>query len=339
MRTFLSLSGLAALLSAAVVAAPAPAGAAEPAPTPDCGVMATDKAGDNVNATTQQQAPPNTDVTQVFFRHTIKDGKPRVTANIRVAELTKAIQAPYTAHQYILDFTINKQPKLVAAIIDRAGGVSYYYGHPRAITDTDPAPSFEGYTTGALYEGKDGIVEIEVPLEAWKVPAGAAISALTFEVRQPVGRTSQVIPAPIVYVSPIADDGAGKGSFAIAPCATPGTPTPAAPITAPVDAGTPPPAAAPKLTVTAPKLVARKVSKARRFSVKLSSSAPLTGVVGQLKAGSRVLAAGKLASLGSSGAMTLKLTKKLKRGTYTLAFSGRDAAGQTAAAAVAVKVR
>lgn len=333
----LRVSCLIAGLLAACVALAAPARGAEPPPTADCGVTATDRAGDNVNQTTNQQGTPNTDVKEVFFRYAVKDGKPALTANIRVAELDTTVQAPYTAHWYQLEFTVNKKPKLLAAVIDAAGLVSFYYGHPREITDTDPSPSYEGDTTGRLYEGPDGVIEIDMPIEAMEL-AGGAISGLTFEVRQAVGRTSVTIPAPIIFVAPIVDDGSGKGAFPVAPCAKPDVPTTAAPVVpAPVAPVTETAKAAPELRVTAPRVKALR--KGRSFAVALQSTAPLSAVTAQLRKGRTVLAQGKLARLASKGSVRLKARRAVRKGTYQLLVTAKAADGTALSRAVAVRVR
>jgi methionine-rich copper-binding protein CopC len=314
------------LLTMMLAAAVAFSGPAAAAPTADCGNTAKDPAGDNQNQTTGGETTPSLDLTEFFWRFT--GGK--VTANLRVAELTTAVQAPYTAHAYTIEFTVNKEPRLLTAVIDQAGQVGYQYGHPREIDSTDPAPSYEGDTTGTLHEGKDGVIEIEVP-DAFK-PVGATFGAATIEARQYAGRTAVGIPAPLIFVAPIADTMGGKSGFVGAPCAAPGTPT----VTVPIATAAPlPAAAAPKLTVTAPKLVAKKVAKAKGFSVKLSTTAPLTAVTAQLKKGSKVVGKGSLKSLTGSGTLKVKVAKKLKKGTYTLAFTA--AGGLKTAVAVKVK--
>jgi hypothetical protein len=331
------------LLGAAVlgsaVALTGPAGAAPAMPEPTCGPGSADKAGDNTNATTMQQGSPNTDLLQFFWRYSVEGGKPKVTANLRVAELDKTVQAPYTAHGYTIDFTVGKEPRLLAAYIDQAGQVSYQYGHPRETTSTDPTPSYEGDTTGALYEGKNGIIEIELPIEAMKA-AGQTLGSATIEARQYEGRTSVPIPAPVVFVAPIADDMSAKGGFVVAPCAVPAVPVTAGPslpaATVPGAGAAPAPL---KLEVTVPALKAKKVSKARGFAVKLKSPVALTGLKATLKKGTKTVGTGSLASLSGSGSMKIKVAKAIKKGTYALTFAGKGAGGQTATAAVAVRVK
>jgi hypothetical protein len=320
--------GTAAL--AAAVALAGPAGAA--GPTADCNNSAKDATGDNVNQTTTQPATPNMDMTEFFWR--FEGGK--ATANLRVADLNTTVQPPYTSHAYTIEFTVNKEPRLLTAVYDQAGQVAFQYGHPREIDSTDPAPSYEGDTTGKLHEGKDGVIQIDVPMDVFKA-AGATFGAATIEARQYAGRMAVGYPAPIIFVAPIADTMTGKAGFVAAPCAAPTVPTVTLPtgVTTTAVTGT---AVAPKLTVTAPRLVAKKVAKAKGFSVKLSTTAPLTGLTAQLKKGSKVVGKGSLKSLTGSGTMKLKVTKKLKKGTYTLAFAGTAAAGKLATA-VAVKVK
>lgn len=322
-RTLLLLTTMLAV----VVGLSGPAAAA--GPTADCGHTSKDASGDNVNQTTTQAAPANMDMTEFFWR--FADGK--VTANLRVAELDTTVQPPYTAHAYTIEFTVNKEPRLLTAIYDQSGSVAFQYGHPREVDSTDPAPSYEGDTTGKLHEGKDGVIEIDVPMDVFKA-AGATFGAVAIEARQYAGRMAIPYPAPVIFVAPVADQMAGKAGFVGAPCAAAGTPTAAVPVIGGLPAATPL-----QLKVTAPKLVAKKVAKAKGFSVKLQTSAPLTAVTGQLKKGSKVVGKGSLKRLTGRGTMKLKVAKKLKKGTYTLAFSGKGADGRAATAAVAVKVK
>lgn len=319
---------LTTILAAAVGLSGPPATAA---PTADCGNSSKDPSGDNVNTTTTQQATPNMDLTEFFWR--FENGK--VTANLRVADLNTTVQPPYTAHAYTIEFTVNKEPRLLTAIYDQAGQVAFQYGHPREIDSTDPAPSYEGDTTGQLHEGKDGVIQIDVPMDVFKA-AGATFGAAAIEARQYAGRMAVPYPAPVIFVAPIADDMSGKGGFVGAPCAAAAAPVPGAPTVPPVVAPAP---AAPKLTATAPKLVGKKIAKAKSFKVKLKATAPLTAVTGQLKKGAKVLGKGSLKRLGSAGTMKFKVSKKLKKGGYTLVFAGKDADGRAVSTTVPVKVR
>jgi methionine-rich copper-binding protein CopC len=145
------------------------------------------------------------------------------------------------------------------------------------------------------------------------------------------------------YTVNVGVDTATTGSYGgLASLAVPGAaPAPANPVTPP--SVTPPassPAPAPasaSLTTKAPKLSARKLKKGKKVAFTVSTTKPVTDLVAQLRKGSTVVGTGKLASLGGSGKVSVKLAKKLKKGTYTLALTAKDGAS-TVGATVPVKV-
>lgn len=98
------------------------------------------------------------------------------------------------------------------------------------------------------------------------------------------------------------------------------TPAPASPQPAPA----PPPAGVPAATLSlkTSKASAKKVGKALKLSI--GSSKPVTDVRVALKKGKTVLGTAKLASMGTSGTLKLKLKKALKKGAYTVAVVARD---------------
>jgi hypothetical protein len=100
-----------------------------------------------------------------------------------------------------------------------------------------------------------------------------------------------------------------------------------------------PAAPAPTLTAKAGKASAKKLAKARKLVVKLTTTAPLTKLAAAMRKGSKVLGKGSLASLQSSGKITVKLPKKkLKPGSYKITVQGLDAQGRTVSAVASVKV-
>jgi hypothetical protein len=115
-----------------------------------------------------------------------------------------------------------------------------------------------------------------------------------------------------------------------------GGPAPAPTTTAPPAQQQP---AAATLTAKAPKLSARKLKKAKKFTVKLTSSAPLTGVNGILVNKKKQVGGGRLASLNGSGKLVVKLKKLLKNGSYQLSVGGRDAQGRNAVVAIKLKIK
>ena len=128
------------------------------------------------------------------------------------------------------------------------------------------------------------------------------------------------------------------GSTAAAKPAPAGTPAPApAPGATPAPATAPAPAPGASITIKAPKLSAKKLKKVKKFVATVTSSKPVTNVVATLRAGKKVVATGKLASLSGTAKLTLKTKGKLKAGKYTLLVQAKDgAAGVGASAPVKV---
>ena len=101
----------------------------------------------------------------------------------------------------------------------------------------------------------------------------------------------------------------------------------------------PAPAEPARLTVKVPALSARKLKKARRFTVTLTTSAPLTGVNGVLVNRKKQIGGGSLPRLEGTGKLVVKVKGVLKKGTYQLGVGGRDAEGRNVVASAKVTVR
>ena len=95
----------------------------------------------------------------------------------------------------------------------------------------------------------------------------------------------------------------------------------------------------PKLTAKAGKASAKKLAKARKLAVKLTTSAPLTKLAAVMSKGKKTVGKGSLASLASKGTLSLKLpSRKLKPGKYQITVQGQDRQGRTVTATTSVKV-
>ena len=101
---------------------------------------------------------------------------------------------------------------------------------------------------------------------------------------------------------------------------------PAPPQTGDQPAPQPAPAEAPAANVSlkAGKLSARKIARAKRLGLTIAADKPVSDVVVSLFKGKKRLATGKLASLSGSKAMSLKVARKLKAGSYVLTASAKD---------------
>lgn len=121
-----------------------------------------------------------------------------------------------------------------------------------------------------------------------------------------------------------------------------GAPAPApAPATgAPAPSASPEPA--PSITVKAGKLSAKKLKKAKKFTVALSSNGQVNKLKASFRKGKKAIGAGTLASLNGSGKLTIKIAKKaakkLKKGTYSFSVSGTDSQGRTVGTSLRLKV-
>jgi hypothetical protein len=348
--TFAAFAG-----ACAIATAVAPAGADEvkPVPTSCAGMNFTDPAGDQQLSVTVltppgpiesgHKTPDNTDILGGFFRYAPDaSGKNVLTANIQVANLDNAIDQGSSGSTWYYYFDLGEATLQVSANLDGAGNWSYGYGNLGG--EEGPGNNTLGDTTGAIYPGKDGIISIVVPtgtmgIEGKTLSSPYASSRVAF--RAPNG--SGAVPT--------ADDGpdnqAGK-TFKVVPCAEAGATTPVStlpsvPVVTPDVTAPPLGPATLDLKVTAPKLSARKLRKTRSFKVRLQAGEQLSGLTAKLRKGSRTVGTGKLSAL-APGAGTLRVkvarsaAKKLKKGSYTLAFSARKADGRSASGSVAVRI-
>ena len=189
----MKLSRLGALLAlaASTAAVAVPAAAEDPVPTP-CGAVAiTDPEGDGVVFTESpadlagegKKAPDNTDITAVFFNlTTAADGTKKLTANIRVKNLDKTIPAAYKTGtmEYRINFAAVEDVLGVTAINEK-GEFSYTYTHYARPLGGTPSPAQPGAavddeTTGRLFEGPNGVIQIDMPAELAK--AGTKLADL-----------------------------------------------------------------------------------------------------------------------------------------------------------------
>lgn len=343
--------------AAALLIAPA-AYAANPAPC-DGKLLITDAAGDAkikdpVQGTALEDAPAQADILGVFYR--VDAGK--VTANLVVNELPEAPPEPWRGVRYRAYATVGDTTHYYEAMLT-ADGVAYTYGH--AIPDDDPESlaftyTEDGETTGAVFPGKDGIVQIVVPADAGGT-VGTKLTATSgsFGLMSIPEAPAEGQRPPVYNGTDTAPD-AGADGPAVTPAAcdapveqTGSTDTPAVPATPPAQTEAPgqPPAAAPqpavasaaplKLTLAKAKLSAKKAKKAARLT--LRSSEALTGVRAQLKRGSKVLGTASLSSVGSTASFKVRLSKALKKGAHKLVVSGRRADGSAFTVTLKISVR
>jgi hypothetical protein len=335
----LAASALALALTAA------PAAAQAPKPVPCTGMQAQDAVGDAFVGfvglfETPQPAGANMDFKNLFFRR----DKGKVTANLVVANLDKSVPPDAGFASWRVNYDIGDASYYVTASVENGKDPVFSYGH------IDTQAMRDGDTKGAFFEGPDGVIQIEIPA-AHAIKENAKVTeiyAFSAYVRGAAGRgvntQTDQIPDGDARVSYTAAECPGAGSTP-----EPGTPNPG--VTPPPpgsDPNTPaPPVQKPgsgsgaatgplQIAVKPTALKAKKVKKSLKLTLTCSES--LKDLAVQFKKGAKKIAAGKLATCSGKGKITLKISKKLKKGAYTLAFTGKRADTSSGTLTVKVKV-
>jgi len=239
--------------------------------------------------------------------------------------------------------------RFVRALVDFGGGTAFEYGqftpNPTGVGLTGVS-RYEGDTQGKLFAGPNGVVQLVLP----GAKSGDKFTAVYANSSQ--GRTlpaSAKTPSrglsAVMDVAP--DDGADAGASAtVAPC---GGATSVLPVTTPIatpvtesptnQSTSTEPAGRPTLKVSV-LTKTFKVAKGRKtIPLKVRSAESVSALAGQLRLGRTVYAKGKLAKVNGAGTLKLKLSRKLKKGTYALDLVGNDAAGRRVLATYGVKVK
>ena len=316
----------------AVAVAPTAGAVDETKPSESCyGKYFTDKAGDNKRGHPGfegEDGTENLDLIDGFFQ--TKGAE--TTVNIHVKNLTKDVPEGSTSVQWQTEWTGSAGALTwVRAVTDFSGVVTYDYGGQ----EPTPATTFnvrQGGTEGAFFEGPDGIVQIVIPADV--EPPGTTLKGITTHAYEPVQAVPGAAPTPVKGGQLYEQDIATGKSFTIgSPC----------PLLKPADP--PPSTAVPAQTVVQTsegplpvKVVTRKTKRAKKLTIKLKSTEPVTNIAAQLVKGKKVVGKGKLAKLDGAGKLKLKASK-LKKGTYRLDLAGTDSKGARRFTAANLKVR
>ena len=105
-------------------------------------------------------APDNVDITSLFF--TVDAATGAVDANIQVTNLDKTLPSPTDSQggiYYYAVYSYDGATRFVKAVNADGANVTYAYGN----VDENGVYTTEGETTGALFEGANGVVQIRVP--------------------------------------------------------------------------------------------------------------------------------------------------------------------------------
>lgn len=298
-------------------------------PEPGCAGLYADKKGDVDYA--------NLDLTGFWFTHV--GGK--TYANMRINNLDRSMPTADGAtgvNWYVL-WTWEGEQRFVQAQIEL--GVS----DEPTFTSGTVVETPNGFlrqggvdTTGQFIEGPDGVISIEI-VEELGGAKGQNLTGTLSDTKYSVG-----IPGAVSSLQPV-DEAAGK-AYPVGACDG-GAPAPGP---APAPTPKPGPEPAPGREVAKGKLdiaVAKKVPAAKKvkksLTLKASSKNGVRDVDAVLFQGkissNKVVAQGKLASAKGKTKLKLKVTKKIKKGKYTLYLAGNNADGTAADKTIALKFK
>jgi hypothetical protein len=327
------------VLGAAALAAAAPAGAVdETKPAPACyGLAFTDKKGDAASQApgAQPGGRENLDLIGGFYKYDAAKAEEATTFNMQIANLSKDIPDGATAVSWYISYGNAAGDPWLRALTDFTGLVSYETGHYEIVGPQTQSVR-DGATTGAFFEGPEGVIQIVYPADGPGKP-GTTLKTATvtaYEARQVLpGASPTPAKGGLLYEVDIAST---KGTFTVgSPCPATAPSAPAAstnapaPTTQPLNSGTKPLPA---------RLVTTKAKAAKRLKLKVKSTEALTKFGLQIRKGKKVF--GKASAAKLSGTKTLKVkTKKLKKGSYTVDLAGTDSSGARRFAVAKLKIR
>ena len=306
---------LIALATAALLAAAVPALAQNAAPTPGCAGSYSDKKGD--------AEPENVDITAFWFDYAA--GK--TYANMQVANLTKDLPPEATGVNWYILWNLDDAQHFVTAQIEvPQSEPTFGYGTVEE-TPNGYLRQQGGDTAGQFFEGPNGVIRWEVPAEVGGT-SGKILKTTLADTKASLG-----IPGVVSSLQDL-DEATGK-QYTVNGCAA--TQPPAEPLPpAPTTPGATPEAkrevATGKLAVTVSKRVP-KASKVRRtLSLKVSGNASEidAGLFRGSPSKRKVVAKGRLTKLAGKGTLKLKVSKKVKKGAYTLYLVGKNGDGTVA---------
>lgn len=351
MKTYIGATVLAAAAIGAIAASAGAQSAAAPAPC--TGFVATDPKGDQIAypnpgvglGATAAAGPDTVDIRGLFFNYKKgADGKPALTANVQLTNLDTAIPAGAAsdAVTYFVDFAPAVGDVSWVEGKNDGGTFGFTYGKVQRAPDGTGTIAVETATTGNVYPGPNGIVEIAVPLDASGAKTGTKMEGIYASSAYDYYAPSDDAPDEDLKTYTVTDCPEGAGTPTSGPAPDPGTspgpaPGPAAPPANPSNPGAPgqagpgsPPAgtlpASGKLTVSfaadkGKRSTARKRGLRVRVSCSVQCNAAATASVTAKVA--RKLGLGKKALRIASGSARidkagripfyLKLTGKAKK--------------------------
>lgn len=339
-----ALSVIAALAACAAIQASVATGQ-ETAPAPGCqGTQLVDKKGDS--------SQPSTDILAIFY--TTAGGK--TFANLQLADIKPQLPDGSTQWFWYVEYEVGESLFRLQAFLKPDGSSGF---KARKLNRFPDNPASRGVFTdvgtlpGKIFLGKNGVVQWELS-DAVGVVANAKLfghfaAADEVVAGEPFHGTGYLrVVASIDNTTDVKSK-----EYTVRECAA--SETPPASTDPPPSAPSQPPSSAPPTpgsgneprpatgqpgqpasasTSVLDITVAKKVPRVKRIRKTLVLTASSKRGVSNLEAillspgkNGKVVARGKLASLKRKGKLKLKVSKKIKKGTYTLQVAGRNADG------------
>jgi hypothetical protein len=212
----MSVSRRIALVAAAMCVYTTPALAADPLPQPGCqGLAFEDPDADQANTLVPAQfTTPSTEMTGGFLLY--DPVKQKTTFNIVVKDLQATVPAGFMSIAWQANLTTpDGTNAFIRALLDATGSLIYEWGAPDA---TLPVTRnvVQGTTTGKLFPGANGVVQLDVP--ATLAPAGATLSNVSGTTYQSNMSGPNAVPPLVTRGLSQIMDTTDPGEFTVSPC-------------------------------------------------------------------------------------------------------------------------
>jgi hypothetical protein len=337
LRLLSLLGAIASAGAAMLVLVPSSPAADESKPSPCPSMNATDPTGD------AGTGGDSLDLVGGFIKNNADSGE--TTANWVLKKLDKTIPAGATGKRYRLTYSASNGSNYLQVVVNTDGEVFYQYNGTGGFLNG----------TGAFFEGENGIAQMVMPSNIGG-DEGSKLTGLSWSTTDIQGVPNTAQPSAVTY-----DTMPGKDQTVTA-CSPGGQPAPTQPQqTQPTQTQPPaqnppaqnPPPEQPRTqsndTRPAPLQIrfsrfggsAKRLSAAKVLKLKVRSlGGPISKLQATLRLGSpkgAVYGKGALAKLNGKGTLPIRLTKKLKKGTYVLVVTGRQTSGRAAMASTKLR--
>lgn len=312
MEAALRRLGLFTAMTVAVATWAGTAGGQTPAPAKPVACLPAvieDPAGDATDVQGIGPGATNLDILDAFV---LSDGADKpVTVNMSIANLDRSAPPGATTPVWNFDWVFDGTSYYIAVTSFGGGDPTFTFGQRvDAVATTVSQPI--GETTGTLYEGEKGVVQVVIPPDAGG-KVGSKLDGLL--VRTGRGEIIPGVGRGLQFFQDTAPD-AGEGPDVVLEACPP----PELPVTAAAKAGS-----------------AKKAAKRKRVKLFLQATAPVTGLTAKLVKsgqgeGGAALGQATVERAEGTVKLTLKLARKpkVKKGAYDLMLEGTLADGRKA---------